>query len=116
VLHLTFRHGFRSKSSEYQNPPEIILPLTNHIKQTFPKDWPKIQEARRTNARLNEICTDFEILSSDVEKAGKEPNVMSDNLKADFTMSIEALEDEVANWLRFAKRDRQLRKPRNNRH
>ncbi len=74
----------------------------NYLRQAFPEEGDRIQKARTGDGRLNEICTDFENLSLELQRAGKEPGVMSDGLKADCIMSINALKDEVATWLRVA--------------
>ena len=75
------------------------MPPVNYIRQAFPEDWLEIQQARKTNERLDEICTDLESLSLDIENAGKGLEAMSDDLKTDFFKSIDALKEEVTNYL-----------------
>ncbi len=81
------------------------MPTANHLKQAFPIDWSEIQKARGHDVLLDEICKDFESLSLDVERAGKKPGVMSEGLKADYVKIMDALKDEITNWLASSKLD-----------
>ena len=81
------------------------MPPANHLRQAFPREWTEIQKARADDVRLDEVCTDFENLSLDVEMAGKKPGRMSDGLKADCVESMDALKDEITSWLGISKLD-----------
>ncbi|AXI45506.1 hypothetical protein C1J03_05310 [Sulfitobacter sp. SK012] len=74
----------------------FTMPPTNHLKKAFPRDWAEIQKTRKTDRPLDEICTDFETLSFDLEKAANEPGTMSKELKADVLKSISALINEIS--------------------
>ena len=101
---LVYRTDFSDKSNLCQNSLEIDLPTTNHLRQAFPAEWSEIQKARADNIRLNEICTDFESLSLDVERTGKNSSGMSDGLKADCIKIMDALKVEIESWLRLPKK------------
>lgn len=75
------------------------MPVANHLRQVFPSEWATIKKARSTDIRLDEICSDFENLSMDLERADQRPGVMSDGLKADYAKSLEALRSEILDWL-----------------
>jgi hypothetical protein len=72
---------------------------SDHIKNAFPEKWPTIQSERKDDAMLDEICTDFESLSEDVENAFSRHREMSEGLRSDYVSSIKALKLDILSRL-----------------
>lgn len=72
----------------------------DYVRNAFPDSWPKLAAERSTDRLLDEICTDFERLSADIERAHNGTWEMSEGLMTDAVNSVEGLKLEIEEWLR----------------
>ena len=76
---------------------------SNYLKNAFPEKWLTIQSERKDDAMLDEVCSDFERLSEDVENAYHQSREMSEGLRSDYVGSIKALKLEILDRLTNSK-------------